>query len=338
MKKIVFFFLFLCSFSACFSQDKATPKPGEGLYSFLRRNDRSVNDTDEFIRLNKNKLGKNNTLKAGVTYTLPPKTSSKKPSSGNISSNNNTKGKKREPLFGPKYASYNVESNRLKGAVFFLSSGHGGPDPGAIGKSGGKELHEDEYAYDITLRLARCLMMEGATVHMIIQDPKDGIRDDKYLQNSKRETCMGKPIPLNQVKRLKQRVDKINELSVKSKAKYQRAVFIHLDSRSKRKQLDVFFFHAEKSKDGKKLGNTMKETFRDHYKKHQPNRGFTGTVSARNLYVLKNSRPVGIFAELGNIQNEFDQRRFLLDSNRQALANWMCRAFIKDYENHKKKK
>jgi len=158
------------------------------------------------------------------------------------------------------------------------------------------------------------------------------------LQNSRRETCMGQAIPLNQVKRLKQRVNKINELSRKSKAKYQRAIFVHLDSRSKKKQLDVFFYHNDKSPAGKKLGNTLKQTFSEHYKKHQPNRGFTGTVSTRNLYVLTNSRPVGIFAELGNIQNDFDQRRFLLSSNRQALANWMCRGLIKDYENSKKKK
>lgn len=30
----------------------------------------------------------------------------------------------------------------------------------------------------------------------------------------------------------------------------------------------------------------MKDTFESKYGKHQPNRGFTGTVSGRNLYVL----------------------------------------------------
>ena len=69
------------------------------------------------------------------------------------------------------------------------------------------ELHEDEYAYDVALRLARNLMEEGAKVYIIIQDAKDGIRDDQYLNNSKRETCMGAPIPLNQVARLRQRCE-----------------------------------------------------------------------------------------------------------------------------------
>lgn len=98
------------------------------------------------------------------------------------------------------------------------------------------ELHEDEYAYDVALRLARNLMQEGAEVHIIIQDAKDGIRNDAYLSNSKRETCMGDPIPLNQVQRLQQRCNKINALYRKDRQNYTycRAIFIHVDSRSKK--------------------------------------------------------------------------------------------------------
>ena len=119
-----------------------------------------------------------------------------------------------EPLFGKRYAAYGKTSNSLKGAVFYLVSGHGGPDPGCIGKYRGKELHEDEYAYDIILRLGRELLRRGAKVHFIIQDAKDGIRNQAILNNSKRETCMGKAIPLNQVARLQQRCDAINRTVV----------------------------------------------------------------------------------------------------------------------------
>jgi hypothetical protein len=110
-----------------------------------------------------------------------------------------------------------------------------------IGIYQGRQLHEDEYAYDIILRLARELLSRGAKVHIIIQDKKDGIRDGHVLANSKRETCMGDPIPLNQVARLKQRCDWVNKLYRKDKSSYKRAVFIHVDSRSKGQQTDVFF-------------------------------------------------------------------------------------------------
>ncbi|GHV29412.1 N-acetylmuramoyl-L-alanine amidase [Bacteroidia bacterium] len=241
-----------------------------------------------------------------------------------------------QPLFGQKYADYTILDNELDGACFFLSSGHGGPDCGAIAKVDGRELHEDEYAYDITLRLARNLLQHGATVYIIIQDSNDGIRDGKYLNNSRKETCMGAKIPLNQVARLQQRTDKINSLSRKSKEKYQRAVFIHLDSRSKKKQLDVFFYYQDKPENRKKslrLAETMRRTFEDRYEKNQPGRGFSGTVSPRNLAVVRNTEPVSIFMELANMQNTFDQRRYILDNNRQALANWMTLGFIRDYRN-----
>ncbi|MDR1091436.1 MAG: N-acetylmuramoyl-L-alanine amidase [Prevotella sp.] len=347
MKQYILYLLFIILSISVFAQSrKDTPREGEGVYAFLRRN--KCTETEQynrFLELNKGKLGKNNALKKGVAYILPDASPKSKNSRSKDKPDAKAKpdkesaqsagAKRTYKLFGKKYEDYTIKSDKLKGATFFLSGGHGGPDPGATAKVDGHMLHEDEYAYDITLRLARCLMEEGATVHMIIQDAKDGIRDDRYLANSNRETCMGQAIPLNQVKRLKQRSEKINSLSKQSKDKYKRAVFIHLDSRSNKQRLDVFFYHAKNSAEGKKLAKTIRDTFDDHYNTHQPNRGFTGTVSTRNLYVLDNTAPIGLFAELGNIQNTFDQRRFLDPDNRQALANWMCRGYIKDYENRK---
>ncbi len=242
----------------------------------------------------------------------------------------------KEPLFGKKEQTVKVTSRSLKGAVFYLVSGHGGPDPGCIGKYQGKELHEDEYAYDIILRMGRELLQRGAKVYFIIQDKKDGIRESYILKNSKRETCMGKKIPLNQIERLSQRCEAINRLHRKERrAKYKRAIFVHVDSRSRRNQTDVFFYHAPGSKYGERLAKEVQRTFRVKYKKFQPNRGFDGTVSARNLYVLRNSSPVGIFLELGNIQNAQDQKRLVIPDNRQALANWITEAIEKDFKRSK---
>ena len=358
---ILLFLAFLFSGTTLWAQQKATPKAGEGISSFLLRHNRSPKKYyDDFIELNKQKLGKNNVLKVGVTYVIPPvkkstTTSAKTTPAKNTGAKNTTSegaGTKQasskakstkigttinEPLFGKQLANVKVTSNRLAGACFYVVSGHGGPDPGAIGKVGRYELHEDEYAYDIALRLARNLMQEGAEVHIIIQDAKDGIRDDSYLSNSKRETCMGDAIPLNQVQRLQQRCDKINALYRKDRKNhsYCRAIFIHIDSRSKGKQTDVFFYYSNKKGDSKRLANNMKDTFESKYDKHQPNLGFSGTVSGRNLYVLSHTTPASVFVELGNIQNTFDQRRLVINSNRQALAKWLMEGFLKDYKEKK---
>ena len=238
----------------------------------------------------------------------------------------------KEPLFGKALATYTISSRELAGATFYLVSGHGGPDPGAIGTYQGHKLHEDEYAYDIVLRLGRELMMRGAKVHFIIQDKKDGIRSGAILKNSKRETCMGKEIPLDQTARLRQRAQMIDQLAKKDKSAYKRAIFVHIDSRSQGKQTDVFFYHAPGSKQGKRLAERMRNTLASKYKRHQPGRGFNGTVSERGLYVLRNTQPVGVYLELGNIRNSRDQQRLVLENNRQALAKWIAEAIVADYK------
>ncbi len=349
-----------------FAQDeKDTPQKGEGISAFLRRNDREGKDYyKEFLELNKRKLRGKEEVQLGVEYLLPPlredsklgKTSKKKvkakvedddvedsrssKSSVSKSKSRSQKTSINEPLFGSALANVKVTSDRLRGACFYVVSGHGGPDPGAIGMRNGVELHEDEYAYDVILRLARLLMQEGAQVNIIIQDAEDGIRDDLYLPNSKRETCMGDPIPLNQVQRLQQRCDKINELYRKDRKnyKYCRSIFLHVDSRSEGMQTDVFFYYSQTKPDSKRLATTMQETFESKYGKYQPNRGFCGTVGPRNLYVIANSSPSAVFVELGNIQNSSDQQRFILNSNRQALATWLRDGFVKDYKDYKSRK
>jgi N-acetylmuramoyl-L-alanine amidase len=322
-----FFICLLCLLQAGFDVSAqsdfkpltAKPLDGEGVWAFFKRHNLSTEYLDEFKELNKGKFSSDGGLLSHHSYTLPE-----------------TSEKWIVPLFGKENEELILKDEELKGAVFYLVSGHGGPDPGAIGDYGKLKLHEDEYAYDITLRLAKNLMQKGATVHIIVLDADDGIRSDTYLQPDKDETVMGQTIPLDQIQRLKQRCDAINNLSKNENADYQRCIEIHLDSRSIKKQLDVFFYYFEKSKKGKELAETLMKTFEKNYKKHQPQRGFSGTATFRNLYMLKNTNPVAVFVELGNIRNDRDQRRFVMESNRQALANWLTDGIVEDFMQNKK--
>ncbi len=217
--------------------------------------------------------------------------------------------------------------------MFYLASGHGGPDPGAIGRLGKHRLPEDEYAYDVTIRLAQRLEEKGATVYMIVDDPNDGIRDDVVLKIDRDEMAYPRQaIPLNQVARLKQTTDAVNKLYARHKAAYQRFITIHVDSRSKGEKIDVFFYHHSASPKGKRLAKHIHQRFATNYRRHQADRPYSGNVTTRNsLYVVRQSDPPTVFIELGNIQNPLDQRRFLLASNRQALANWMMQGILDDY-------
>lgn len=340
---LVVIFLLLPAPAAAQNYPTIKAQKGDGIYSVLKKHGLEPGQyLSKFIELNKSKLGKNNSLYAGVTYRLPipddmPSSSaSAAPEEAVKTAPVTSSSYVSNKLYGSKYQKVDLVDNSLKGAVFYLVSGHGGPDPGAIGYHGNHMLCEDEYAYDVTLRLSRALEEHGATVYMIIQDKNDGIRDERILEADKDEVCYPNlTIPRSQITRLRQRKDAVNKLYIQNKGKYQRLVVIHVDSRSKGENIDVFFYHDKRSKTGKKLADNLQQTFKQKYDYHQPNRGYHGTVSTRNLYMLKYSYPAAVFIELGNINHHRDKLRFMMENNRQALANWLADGLIKDHKNNK---
>ena len=320
--RITIFTFFIIISTMLFSQNStktAIAEDGDGIYRLLKRHHINANKNfDAFVELNKDKLGENNHLIVGRTYTLPSP---------------NNKHFKSFNIFGEKYRKVEIIDQKLKGAVFYIVAGHGGPDPGAQGKRNGHTLSEDEYAYDISLRLVRELISHSATAYMITRDD-DGIRDDKYLKNDKDETIWkDKRIPRNSNKKLRQRARAVNKLYNKNQGKYQRMVVIHIDSRYKKQRVDIYGYYSSKSKRGRLFTQNLISTIETKYKKAQPNRGFSGIAKSRDeLYMIKYTSPVTSFLELGNIQNPADQLRFIKSSNRQIIAEWLTDGCIKDYK------
>lgn len=315
-----------------------TAEPGDGILSLLRK--QGVNPYeifDEFVALNNHDLRDSVHLIAGKTYVIPKFDLETVPIVDSLQKQS-TDVKKLESatfaIFGDKHKTVIAKSERLKGNVYYLVSGHGGPDPGAMGVYAGKTISEDEYAYDITLRLAKELLAHGAMVYIIIQDENDGIRDDRVLEIDHDEVAYpNKTIPLNQVARLKQRVEIVNDLYKSNKGKYQRLIVTHVDSRSVGQNIDVFFYYHENSKNGKKLAESIHTTFNAKYKKYQPNRSYAGTFEDRtSLYLVKKTHPAMTFIEIGNIRNAKDQVRIVDPDNRQALAKWISEGVLLDFE------
>ncbi len=239
-----------------------------------------------------------------------------------------SKGSRIYPIFGSKYQKTPLIDRRLKGKVFYLISGHGGPDVGAQGRRAGITLCEDEYAYDVTLRLLRLLLSHGATAYMVVRDPNDGIRDENYLKCDKDEEVYGAlTIPYNQKDRLLQRTDFINEMTKKhlrAGVTDQTVVEIHVDSRSQDTKTDVFFYYRPGSEPSKEQALRLHQTFLNKYTRLRGQRGYDGTVSPRNLLTLKETTTLkAVYIELANIKNDWDQQRLVIKNNRQALANWL---------------
>ncbi len=331
MVKIIlfqFFVMFALSLHAQNAPAEVVAQQGDGIYSLLKRHGLEPANFNAFVELNRDRLGRNNSLIAGRKYKLP--TEGVTASTNSTLATGNSKTYK---IFGSKYQQVTIKSNLLKGATYYLKSGHGGPDPGATSRYQNHLLCEDEYAYDVVLRLGRNLIELGATVHFIIIDPNDGIRDQEFLAPDKDEVCYPNlTIPLNQVQRLKQRTDAINKLYNQNRGGFHRMISVHVDARSKGQNIDVFFYHDERSKTGAKAATILKNTFEAKYRQHQPNRGYRGTVSDRNLYVVRNSIPVSVYIELGNIHHSRDQQRIISPANRQALANWLTDGLVQDFK------
>ena len=236
-----------------------------------------------------------------------------------------------EPLFGKENEKVKIESDKLKNQVYYIVSGHGGIDPGAMCTDCKTTLCEDEYAYDVSLRLARKLISNGATAHIIIQDKNDGIRSEQILRCDKDETVMGKKITGRQLYRLRHRAGAVNHLYMDHKkkgVKKQAAIMIHVDSNTKDKRMDAYFFHHKTSKSSKALAESMRDKFKEKYDYYQKDRGYKGFVRDCNLFMINNTYPTSVLVELANIKNKNDQKRLIKPQNRELLAQWMYEGIV----------
>ncbi len=127
-----------------------TAEKGDGIYSLLRKQGVNPYEAfDDFVAVNMNNLRDSIHLYEGRNYkipgipidTVPLVDSNQNP----VSEIKNTEGRS-FPIFGKGYETVLPKSDKLKGAVYYLVSGHGGPDPGAMAVHGDKKISEDEYA------------------------------------------------------------------------------------------------------------------------------------------------------------------------------------------------
>jgi N-acetylmuramoyl-L-alanine amidase len=332
--------LFIGTVSGQSDSREVVAERGDGIHTLLARYGLdSAYHVQQFIALNSERLGENRWLYAGRRYLLPadPRTSASE-SASTAPAASNPPTSVTIDLFGLKYAITPIIDNSLQGAVFYIVAGHGGPDPGAEGTRDDHKMCEDEYNYDVALRLCRELIMRGAVAYMIVRDSTDGIRDEAYLVCDTDEYCIGDlTIPRNHLARLQQRAEAINRLyRENSQSKYQRKIELHIDSRGTGQRVDVYFYHHSKSRYGKRLADNIHSHFGVMYQKHQPERGYTGSVTPRDgLYMISRTIPPAVYIELGNIQNHADQLRFIRWENRQALAKWIAEGIVTDYKAHR---
>jgi len=95
--------------------------------------------------------------------------------------------------------------------------------------------------------------------------------------------------------------------------------------------VDLFFYHFPNSSMGKSLAELLYKTVKSKYAIYRKNGEYDGSVTARDLHVLREAIPTTVFIEVANIQNAQDRKRIVLPQNRQFLAEWLAEGLLKDY-------
>jgi N-acetylmuramoyl-L-alanine amidase len=180
------------------------------------------------------------------------------------------------------------------------------------------------------MRVARELIKHGAVVYIINRDPTDGIRDGEFLICDTDELTYPDLVVLrNHKARLTQRSDAINLLYDANKKKGvtdQRLIVIHVDSRGVSQQTDTFLYYQNGNEESHKIAKRMQKTLEEKYARY---RDYKGTLTTRDLHMLRECKPTTIYVELGNIRNEFDRKRLMIKNNRQAIAVWLTEGFMR---------
>ena len=92
----------------------------------------------------------------------------------------------------------------------------------------------------------------------------------------------------------------------------------------------MFFYHKIQDSPSKRFATAMHQTIAEKYDQYRKGRGYTGTVTSRDLHMLREVIPTSVFIELGNIRNSNDQARLVIEKNRQLVADWLFEGVIKD--------
>ncbi|MCP4293414.1 MAG: LysM peptidoglycan-binding domain-containing protein [bacterium] len=190
-------------------------------------------------------------------------------------------------------------SHKLDGWHFVLDPGHGGIDPGAIVQttdSAGKNTYivEDEYAYDMSLRVYALLKLHGATVTLTMLSPnhllrknspitKTFVHDRNEVFNDKKWNQRNRPStwPKGGQKYLNQRVA-ISRRAFRN-APRNRQIFLsfHADNDPPSGEVvTLLYYHS---------GRDVDHTSRKFAEKLLPDMGAGAVAKGRSLGVLRNN-------------------------------------------------
>lgn len=178
-----------------------------------------------------------------------------------------------------------VMTQGIKGKTVVVDPGHGGEDPGALGRLG---WHEKDYTLDIALRLASVLEKLGA--HPILTHR--GVANDTKVHSDTR-------------------IAVINSEQTDAFISIHLNAFISTNTRG----AETYYFSGEENV---RLARLIQQSVaRAGMRDRQ-------IVNSQTLAILRRGQPPGVLAEVGFITNPEDEKMLFDPNRRQQLAESMA--------------
>lgn len=191
--------------------------------------------------------------------------------------------------------------------VIGIDPGHGGIDPGAVGKNG---ISENEINLNIALKLKRFIEQSGGIV-VITRDDKKGLYTENLGSTKQKKT-----------EDLKKRKEIINE------GNCDIFLTIHLNSFPQSKYYGAQTFYKSRCKESKRLATIVQEELRmvlDTDNKRMPQ-------EREDVYLLKEVEVPSILVECGFLSNSREEK-LLSDERYQEKIAWAIYVGIMKYIN-----
>ena len=126
-------------------------------------------------------------------------------------------------------------------------------------------------------------------------------------------------------------VDAINKRYLKHSGKYQRLLILRANGQIKRK-MDVSIYHHEKSEEGQRLAQNLRQVFQKHSIKNRSYKSIDAIFEdEKMLYLAKNVLPAVSLLDIDGTSNESKAQGIELISNKKSMAQWLANGILKDY-------